>query len=558
MDDFLIEIQESFIAESKELLSNIESLFLKLEKNPNDIESYNSLARLAHNFKGSGKAVGFDAISEFAHEMENLLVALKMGEIKANSIIIDLLLACTDKLKSDLEELSANKSASLNHTELILQIKNILANKSIIETESLSPKETVNADSFAKPIFNKIEKKTNDEFLKIPSERIEFILDAFGEQMILQSALDRARQSVGDNKDLLNRTILQLGKLTYDLQKEVLRLRMVSLQTLAAKLERGVRDASRVANKNIEFVFEGADKELDKTIVDQVGDALLHMVRNSVDHAIESSESRLAKGKPEVGHITVKAQSTGGFFEIRIIDDGQGLDSEKIKSKAIEKGLIRSNEDSYSESEIYNLIFANGFSTKEVTSELSGRGVGMNVVKESVEQLNGNIRIETKKDFGTTFIITLPLSLAIFNGLVFIAGVQKYVIANSAIEEIVRVNQNQLTRADGLPYLVQVRDKSYPVVDLTLRLSKRPSTLVNGSYTTLLVRNNSGKTFAIFVDGVLENQKIVQKKLGVGVENHEGATAATILGDGTVALILDLKHFQPKVSGSNLRSKEAS
>lgn len=605
MDAFLIEIQDSFLSESKDLLASIETLFLKLEKNPNDRESYVILARLAHNFKGSGKAVGFDSLAEFCHELENLLVALRNGEMKPSAQIVDLLLECIDQLKDDIRVLSADKSAVLNHTALTRALQTALASRGetmpgesktsiqhsetesgrLPQTAGVDPGQSVamNAESTSIPSLEAIAvekgsasphssssaagKKLSqspsaprgDDYLKIPMGRIEFILDAFGEQMILQSALEKARTSAVVDKDSLNRTVMQLGKITYDLQQEVLKLRMVNLQSVSAKLERAVRDAARVSGKKIDFTFEGSERELDKTVVDTIGDALLHMVRNSVDHAIEDAMDRLASGKPEAGQVTLRAKPVGGLFEIQISDDGKGLDVEGIKKKAIERGLL-SPDARPSDPEVYNLIFASGFSTKEVTSELSGRGVGMNVVKEAVDQLNGSIRIETSKGKGTTFYITLPLSLAIFNGLVFSVGEESYVTANSAVEEIVKIKDNEIIESQGLPYLVKVRDHSYPVVDLSRRLVHRQSRRLKGYYTALLVKGSDGEVFSLFVDAVLENQKIVQKKIGLGRENHEGATAATILGDGTVALILDLRYFQPKrsVSGASTAYSVAS
>lgn len=388
IDPFIKEIQEAFLIESEEMLQKSEGFFLELEKPGDHSDIFDNLKRLAHNFKGSGKAVGFDALAFFSHQFENLLIALSKEEISLNELSIQLLLECNDRLKSDITNLKNNPEIILNHDDLVAQINLMISNPIDNPSEIQNREESItkNTSSVKDPICSS--QKSTDDFIRIPMKRIDELLDVFGEQVIYLSALDHYKDNFELHKENLIKTIFHLKKLAFDIQQSTLALRMINLKTLFAKLERAIRDSAKIAGKKIECIIIGSEQELDKVIVDRLSDSLIHMVRNSVDHGIETPEERKKKGKNEIGKITLIAKREGGAFVIEIKDDGQGLDPVRIRMKGIENGLLQKN-DCREEKELFELIFENGFSTKEVVSELSGRGVGMNVVKEMILSLKG-------------------------------------------------------------------------------------------------------------------------------------------------------------------------
>ncbi len=545
MDDFLKELQETFLLESQDLLANVESLFLQLEKNSTDLEVYNQLSRLAHNFKGSGKAVGFDHISHFSHQLENLLLACKSQAVVPTPAVINLLFRSVDALKLDLENLRAGGPIAdyahlLGEIELALKNEHAPAAPLIAENLNFEPPHAAVANAGAHP-----KKTVVAEYLRIPAARIEALIDAFGEQVILQSSLDQSKNDLQKNEDLVMKTISQLSKLTYDLQQTAMSLRMVGLNLLFSKLERAARDAAQSLEKPISFVTKGNEQELDKTIVDSLSDALTHMVRNAVDHGIETREERLAAGKDPEGQITLEAYRAGGSFVIEVRDDGRGMDPEKILAKAIRSGIVKENAK-LSKKDIFDLIFENGFSIKETATDISGRGVGMNVVKEKIIELKGSYEIDSKLGAGSIFRIHLPLTLAIFNGMIVRVGAEKFIIPNSDVDEVSRINVSKLKAGSGTQNLIEIRDQVYSIIDLRKELFRKPVEGRNSQVTALLVRK-SRQAVALLVDEVLSIQKIVHKAVGTDVKVVRGSAGASILGDGSVCLILNISHFTPNV-----------
>jgi two-component system chemotaxis sensor kinase CheA len=316
---------------------------------------------------------------------------------------------------------------------------------------------------------------------------------------------------------------------------------MVGLRGLNSKLERVIRDTSIQTRKKINFSFEGLDQELDKTIVDQLSDPLIHMVRNSVDHGIESVDERINLGKSEVGTIKITARREGGTFVIHIQDDGKGLSREKIFQKAKEKKII-SGDENLSDPEVFELIFENGFSTKESASEISGRGVGMNVVKEMILSMKGSYEIESELNVGTIFKIKLPLSLSLFNGVIVESGNERYIIPSSQINEIIDSREVSLVRIDGqgsCKEVLQIKDEVIETRAL-LELLHKKNKEKNCESAVYIVTSFSNKRFALRVDRLLSIQKIAQKPLSPEMRISPGASGITILGDGKPVIILDL------------------
>lgn len=580
-DAFYAEIREFFLIETKDLLESTESCFLDLEKDPKNEDIVQSIFRLVHNIKGSAKSVGLNSLSEFAHHLENILVKIRNKEMEVSSDIASILLESNDRIKANIEALQEDVNTVLDNSDMIEKIEAILLgeNSSVVieETEKVIEKNIINenlgtiliqenkvsAEDVAKAAKyqeSKIgeilvdqgklseeslqdalsrQKKVpvkSEEYIRISLNKIDEMVNYFGEQVILQSTLEYAKDDVTQNQDLIQKTVSQLSKITYDLQQTAISLRMVSIKTLFSKLERIVRDSSKSLNKQIEFHKNGEDCELDKNILESIIDPLTHMVRNSVDHGIESCDERVMSGKEEVGNVWLNAYPRGGYFYIEIKDDGQGLDKEKILKKALEKGIIK--DASISDSEIYDLIFRSGFSTKETATELSGRGVGMDVVRSSVEKLKGNCYIDSTPGEGSSFTIRLPQTLAIFNGMIIKVNGFQYVVANSDVVEVVPYDHKK-SRKISSGAVIDIKGEVVEIIDLNSFLKVRSDVDCDEILEpSLLIVNYKNKKYGLTVDRLVAQQRVVHKPVGVEVREVKGITGGTILGDGKVSLIL--------------------
>lgn len=579
-DPFLVELQTAFLGEATELLEQTEENFIALEKDPQNKEILNAIFRFAHNLKGTGRAVGLDDLANFAHRFENLLVKLKNGEKIATPEIIDLLLKCNDRFKSIIQTLKMDVSVKLNNDDLINLIDDAIAGKQetpaievedigtilkreagisqtdidqavklqnsklgeiLIEQGKVTPEVVTEALKEQQKQKEALGVKS-DDYIKVPLSKIDNLLNNFGEQVILQSTLDHAKMDLGQHHDIAVKTIGQLNKITYDLQRTAISLRMVSIKSIYTKMERIVRDTSKSLGKKIEFIKIGEETEIDKTIADAISDPLTHMIRNSVDHGIESTADRVKAGKSEVGHVTLYSHHKGGFLYIEIKDDGKGLDKEKIRAKGIKQGLIKEDEV-LTDKQLYDLIFVNGFSVKEVTTDLSGRGVGMDVVKQAVLKLKGSCEINTKINVGTTFVIKLPLTLAVFNGMITKVANEKYVIPNSDVEEIIKLLPELQRKINTKEKIIELHNEVMPLIDLREAL-KKSQILVKGEskpiHQLILVTRYNDRKVALVVDEILQQQRIVHKNLGTELENLSGISGGTILSDGRVSLILEI------------------
>lgn len=581
-DDFFAEIQDEFLQEAADLLGRVEALSLTLEREPDNDETFAELARLAHNFKGSGKAVGFSGISKLGHKIEDYILAIKGKKITSGSESIDFLFKCLDQLKKDVDDLIVSKSNQHEHLELMSEIEGRISAGEVSELSSTeveivdssrgSENIAESVDSFDQseemPVTlgvetmeadlteNITESKTVEprdlsgktqpvEVLRIQKPRIDKLLESFGEQVILQSTLEQCKFDLESQRELLVKTISQLSKLTFELQSHALSLTMIQLGPTFTKLERAARDAARMCQKSVDVIVEGAETEVDKSLVDQMSDSLTHMVRNSVDHAIEGPEERRRVGKPEKGKVRIAARRVGSQLWLEIEDDGKGLDPEALKAKAIRSGILNEkNAKKMNTDECYALIFKNGFSTKEQVSEVSGRGVGMNVVAETIESLKGSIEIESEVGKGTLFRLKLPLSLAIFNGSVVRVGLSKFVVPNSEISEIARINRKDLTVVDRDQQVTKIRDEIFKVVDLNfefkapVKSDKAPKG--KEDIKPVLLTRKYGN-IAFLVDEIIGMQKIVQKPLGDEVKSRAEYAAGTILSDGSPGVIINLQ-----------------
>lgn len=626
-EDFLLELKRIFIDELKDTLENLESAFLDFEKNPEDEEILSLIFRLFHNMKGSSKAVGMDALSAYAHVIENVLSKLRTKNISLTPDLIAELLNTTNLIHESLDQIAegverlpvlddhaamvaqisegggetasapepepqdsndggfvsfedddaAEKLAAQSKTPAEPQAKPAAEVPEVTKAEPASQSEVnevaakkpparpskpkrpyiASIDGLQKSKAQQAEKRKTEENIKVSLQKIDTLIDYFGEQVILQSALHHLLMEEDLNMSKIKSTATQLRKVTQDLQYTMIRLRMVSMSTLYTRMERVVFDASRMANKNVKFVKVGTSNELDKTILDAMIDPLTHMVRNSVDHGVEPEEERVSIGKPPQGLVTMTSRRVGGNFEIILEDDGRGLDPEMLRQKAVKKGLIPASKE-LTESECFNLIFASGFSTKDVASELSGRGVGMDVVREKIEGLKGRCDVESVLGQGSKFTLRLPLSISMFNGTVVQIGQERYVVPNSDYVETIafRMEEVQSTKQSGS--LIRLREHVVRIIDLgnfmaTAR-GKGKDCLRDDRRMIGIVGNVMGQYYAFLVDEILSQEQVVLKKLGPETRKIVGVSGGTILGDGKVALVLDINKISQHFSNAKKRA----
>jgi two-component system chemotaxis sensor kinase CheA len=361
-------------------------------------------------------------------------------------------------------------------------------------------------------------------------------MNLVGELVINQAQIKERTSLFKDS--ILSGAVKTMERLISDLRDNTLSIRLLPVGTIFSKFNRLVRDLSSELGKDIEMITEGAETELDKTVIEHLNDPLVHLIRNCIDHGIETPEVRKKAGKPAKGTIHLSAIQSEAYVLIKIKDDGKGIDSEVIYSKGIEKGLI-SSDDKLSEKQIFDLIMLPGFSTaKEITS-VSGRGVGMDVVKQNVETLGGSIEIASKKGSGTTITLKLPITLAIIDGLLSVIGDEYFIFPLSAVEKNVELTKKDIENACGR-HIIRVNDRITPYIRLSEYLN---ISSVKPKIEQIVITNAGGMRVGFVVDKVIGNQQTVIKTLGRVFKNVKGLFGATILGNGTVALILDVNQL---------------
>jgi two-component system chemotaxis sensor kinase CheA len=390
--------------------------------------------------------------------------------------------------------------------------------------------------------------------IRVSIDKIDSLINLVGELVITQSMLGQLGEKFEMSKLLkLREGLSQLKQNTRGLQESVMRIRMLPISFSFNRFPRMVRDMAQQLDKKIDLIMVGESTELDKTVMEKIGDPLVHLVRNSVDHGIESVENRKAAGKSETGTITLKAFHQGGHVMIQISDDGAGLNAERILNKAKEKGLVGPNEN-LSPAQIHDLIFMPGFSTAEVVSDISGRGVGMDVVRRNIHGLGGSIEIESEQGKGTTFSVRLPLTLAILDGQLVSVGEHIYILPLVSIVESLQVKIDMINAVGGGCDVLRLRNEYIPI----LRLSETfhiQANCYNWTEGLVVVVESGGEKVGLLVDDLQAQQQVVIKSLEQNYEKVEGISGATILGDGTVALILDMAGIV-KLAGMQYRTSQ--
>lgn len=386
--------------------------------------------------------------------------------------------------------------------------------------------------------------KGKQSLISVNLNKLDQLLDIVGEIVITEAMVTSNPDLKGLQLDNFQKAARQLRKLTDELQDSVMSIRMIPLSGAFNKMTRIVRDMKIKLNKDVDLIFEGEDTEVDKSIIDSLNDPLMHMVRNSMDHGIEeTADERIAAGKDPKGKITLAAYSSSGEVIITVSDDGYGINTEKVLAKAKKNGLLTKPESEYSDKEIFNMIMLPGFSTNEQVTEYSGRGVGMDVVKKGIEKIGGTVSVDSKEGFGTTFIIKIPLSLAIVDGMEVSVGKSIFTIPINSIKESFKLKENQLIKDTTGREMIMIRGQCYPLIRL-YELYELETEVTDVYSGIIILVENEGRSACLMADELMGEQQVVVKPFSPMLNNfnvkQNGMAGCTILGDGSITIILDV------------------
>jgi two-component system chemotaxis sensor kinase CheA len=569
------ELVGDFVTESREHLSSIEQHLLTLEQNPEEVEAVHAVFRGFHTIKGLAGFLDFMPIRDVAHEVETLLDLARNGKASITGALIDTVLNSVDYLKTSIEAVEQSMSGHVtvsvdSNVVLIDKIQKLIRGEgpSAEQDDSDGPEltklsEALTASNVQKPETQITEpakavdpvavetvaretatsgavrnRSAEAASVRVQTSKLDYLMDMVGEMVITQSLIRHSPALSSIQNSKLLGDLSQLARITSEVQRTTMGMRMIPIGQVFQRSSRLVRDLSRKAGKQVQLDISGEDTELDKTIAEELTDPLLHMVRNSCDHGVEEPAVRIAAGKNPTARIRLAAYHQGGQIVVEISDDGRGLDREKILAKAIQRGLVEPGAH-LSEQEIFNLIFEPGFSTAAQITDLSGRGVGMDVVRKNIQKLRGRIEIQSKVGQGATFLLKLPLTLAIIEGLVVAVGEHRYIIPIYAVRELISPKAETISTVHGRNEMAMVRDRVLPIVRLARRFNVVPKS-DDPLKGLLVVTESQEQHFCLFVDEVLGKQEVVIKSLGDALKNIPGIAGGAILGDGRVGLILEL------------------
>jgi two-component system chemotaxis sensor kinase CheA len=580
-DDADGELVRLFCSESQDLLQDIEQGVLVLEERPEDKETLATVFRAFHTFKGNASVMKLTVIQRLAHELESLLDAARRGAYRLDRRAIDAILAGADIFKRFIDEMAAQiegngvgRQISLPMAAMIDNVRGLLSAPqppaaaaapaaaapvaapvvvsspapavvakpaaimpppaavtppptpaTVAEPAPLPPPAAASAGAGAAGL------------IRVDTAKLDGLIDLVGELVIAQSMVTQNSDLQAVASEQLARSLGQLRGISTELQRTALSLRMVPVRGTFQKMSRLVRDLSGQVGKEIRLVLEGEETEVDRTLVEELGDPLVHMIRNAADHGIESPTDRVAAGKDSSGTITLRAFHKGGMVFLQIQDDGRGLSVSRIRGKAVERGLISAQEP-LTDREVLDLIFAPGFSLASKVTDLSGRGVGMDVVRRNIERLRGTIEIDSVEGRGTTFTIGLPLTLAIIEGLLVQAGDQRFVVPTLSVRESFRPLPSMLSVVQGRGEMVSVRGTLVPLLRLANHLHI-PDAVTDPTQGIVMVLEAGQDCRCVLVDALVGKQEVVIKSLGETFQDQQEFAGAAILGDGRVGLILD-------------------
>lgn len=673
---------EIFLDETKEHLESLNAQILKLEQEPEDVDTINEIFRAAHSLKGMAGTMGYKRMQALTHDMENVFSEIRNGTMKVNSNLIDTLFQCLDALEEYTGNIQETADEGTNDNQQLIdqlneflksggsaqpaeekktagakekapaaesekkwldikigeperlvfttaksQGKNVygitvcvqescllkaarafLVYKAVEEKAEIivcnPPAQDIEDEKFEldfslivvsdcaldeilQPARNvsEIEKVIGDVYefepiaidenkeakisdtklavsgqtqnvtakqgdkkaagksvvnrtVRVDIEKLDVLMNLVSELIIAKNSLVSASNTEGVSGSGFNEQIEYLESVTTNLHESVMKVRMVPIESVVSKFPRMIRDLSKKLDKKMELYMSGEETELDRTVVDEIGDPLMHLLRNSADHGLESAEVRAQRGKPEVGSIFLDAYQDGNNVVIEVRDDGNGIDVEAVRSKAIERGVITPEQgDNMTEKDIINLLFHAGFSTAKTISDVSGRGVGLDVVKSKIESLSGEVEVKSKLGEGSTWIIRLPLTLAIIQALMVTVGGEKYAISLGSIQTIEDIAPGDIKLVQNRE-VIHLRGSVIPIIRLSKELDIESCKSPDENMIVVIVKKGE-KLAGLVIDELMGQQEIVIKSLGKYISKCKIISGATILGDGEVALILD-------------------
>jgi len=589
------ELLEGFLAETTELLEKLDDDLVALEKSSDDADLLNRIFRSIHTVKGASSFLGFDLLVKVTHKTEDVLNRLRKGELQVTPEIMDVVLEATDLVKVLVNDIKAGDIQEREIDGTIAKLLPLLTESAVpaapaappppAETpepaaaESAAPSaepaipqappEATQAPSVTpeppaappqkaggeivpkktppppKPAEGKGDDLSDNTTVRVDVKRLDDLMNQVGELVLERNRMIQINQTLqqGDvNSVDFNEEFGKLTKrmnfVTSELQMQVLKMRMLPVDKVFKKFPRIVRSMARDLGKEVDLQIFGEETELDRSVVDEIGDPLIHLIRNAMDHGLEGPDDRVAAGKPRVGSLVLSAVHEGNQIIISIKDDGNGIDTDRVGRKALEKGLVTEDQlAAMSQRELFDLIFLPGFSTKDKANDLSGRGVGMDVVKTNIKKLNGLIEIKSEKGQGSEFILRLPLTLAIIQSLLVEVEGEVYSIPLSSVLETLRVDQRQFHVIGGQEVL-KLRDMVLPLVRLesVFKVQRRSE---RDDFCYVVVVGSADKRMGLVVSRLVGQQEVAIKSLGNYLANVPGIAGSTILGDGRVALIID-------------------
>ncbi len=607
-DDETLQMMVDFLHEGEDGLSRADQILIEVEQEGSDADKVNSLFRVFHSLKGVAGFLGLQEITTLAHKSENVLNAVRQNTLTLAGPVLDLIFDATEMMRHLLKGISLlvetgkepdsepKLPALLNRLQDALEQKpmrdeplpvvepeerigEVLSHppfevpeerieealerqretgrklgEELIASGAAQPKQVaqaLRAQAAANPAQQAKTAKIK-ETVKVDLERVDNLLEMVGELVIVEAMVAHAPEITELTSLRVRNYLSQLTKIIRDLQSVTMSMRMVPVRAVFQKMSRLVRDLARKSGKQITMVQSGEGTEMDRSMVEQIGDPLVHMIRNAVDHGIESPEERARAGKSAQATITLAAYHEGGNIVVEISDNGRGLDRDAILRKAISQGLVREG-DNLSEGEIYKLIFAPGFSTAKKVTEISGRGVGMDVVRRNVEAMRGRVNIQSRRGEGSTFKLVLPLTLAIIDGMQVCCGAERYIIPTLTIIESIQPTRPMLLSLAEEHEFINIRDEILPLLRLD-RLLQVPGAKQDPTTALVVVVESMNHKVGLMVDDVLNQQQVVIKSMSNSVNDSRLFSGAAILSDGHVGLILNIDEIATTSADSRLRN----
>lgn len=503
--------REMYVSEALEHVEMINQTLLQLEEKPNERSYLDQIFRSAHTIKGMASTMGYDDTRELCKNIENIFDNLRNEKDKLSSSLTTALFTCVDLL----EQMISNEKLKIDLTPYLKKLEN-----PDLEIENIQVQETT----------------TSSPTIRVKMSDLDSLVNLVGELLISKMRLGQTIEN--QNYEESKQVLTEVDRLITDLQFQSMQVRLVPINQVFSRFNRTVRDTSQKLSKKVNLNMDGSGIELDRSVLDSITDPLLHILRNCVDHGIESPEERVKNGKNESGIINLTAERKGENVIVVIEDDGKGIDEDIVKQKAIENKIISEEEaKKMTHDEAIQLIGAPGLSTAKEVTDISGRGVGMDVVISQVEAVGGTVKISSEKGKGTIMTLSLPLSLSIIRGLLVVVSGQKFVLPISSITTTLQIKQEEIISLHGTE-VIKLREKIIPLIRLSELLDIKKTNQNKKSTTTVVIIENDGKNYGFVVDEFESNQDIVVKKLDKS-DSSELFSNATILPDGKVALVID-------------------